>query len=512
MKNVVRDLVRRMIGNDAAGDALADVCSRCVAAVDEGDVCLRVEDASARERLKGERRLVSIAPDESRPFVLSGDRLYTRRNWCYEQTVKSRIREMASVADGETVDVPESGDFAKLSDEQRTAVSAMSGSRFSVLTGGPGTGKTFTFALAVRLARETQKDLRLSLAAPTGKAAARMTESLGKGVADGCTATTLHKLLRPNRDFVTFKHNRENPLGADWVIVDEASMIDLPMMAKLLDALPSGCRLTLVGDEHQLASVERGRVFGDLCQFPGVQVSRLTISRRFQHGGEIAVLSDAVNGGDEERAMATLQKGGELVQYRDIAAFGPFSPEGWADFLPVIRDRYAAFSGAQTSEAALEHLNDFRVLCAVRSGPYGVECLNDFIWRRLAAKGRCPIPVMITRNDRSLGVANGDVGVIMPNDPKNLHLPTETGVRSVRIELLDSTEMAFATTIHKSQGSEFTDVAVVLPPEGDNPLLTREILYTGITRTKRSVFVYASEKSVRKCCQRTVERLSGLIG
>ena len=153
-------------------------------------------------------------------------------------------------------------------------------------------------------------------------------------------------------------------------------------------------------------------------------------------------------------------------------------------------------------------MNDFRVLCALREGPYGVNRLNEYLKARLGKE--CPIPMMITQNDRLQAVSNGDVGVVMPDDPKVLYLPGDGEPRRIRTELLPATELAFATTIHKSQGSEFGDVAVVLPPGGENPLLTREILYTGITRTKGGVHIYAGDASVKACCGRSVERVTGI--
>jgi exodeoxyribonuclease V alpha subunit len=174
----------------------------------------------------------------------------------------------------------------------------------------------------------------------------------------------------------------------------------------------------------------------------------------------------------------------------------------------MCRERFAALADSKDPKTALDRLNGFRILCALRHGPYGAERLNEFV-KKLLGRG-CPIPMMITQNDRLQDVANGDVGVVMPGDPQRLHLPIADDTRSIRLELLPSMELAFATTIHKSQGSEFDDVAIVLPPDGDSPLLTREILYTGITRTKGSVRIYAGEASIVACCQKAVERITGL--
>ena len=206
--------------------------------------------------------------------------------------------------------------------------------------------------------------------------------------------------------------------------------------------------------------------------------------------------------------MSILGEVRDVVSYVDLAGIAAAAPAAWPGFVEMCRKRFAAFADSKDPKSALDRLNAFRILCALRHGPYGVERLNGFV-RKLLGRG-CPVPMMITQNDRLQDVANGDVGVVMPDDPRRLHLPVDGGTRSVRLELLPAVEAAFATTIHKSQGSEFDDVAIVLPPDGDSPLLTREILYTGITRTKGSVSIFAGEASVKACCEKTVERVTGL--
>ena len=510
MKNAVRDMLERMTGGNAK---VAEICASTVANLEEGDVCRRLDEE--------EMRLLSEVPevvrvvdgrtpveDVTAPFVVSGDLLYTRRNWQYERNVAERIGRMAGNVLASDVTLPDDGFYALLRKEQRDAVLAMCKSQFSILTGGPGTGKTHTIARAVKYLQDTNPGLRLALAAPTGKAAARMTESMAKAGVTAAPATTIHALLGARYDLVSFHHGRENPLSVDWLIVDEASMIGMPLMSKLLDALPDGCRLTLVGDVDQLASVERGHVFGDLCRMTGVSISRLRESTRFPPDGDIARIAAAVNGNNPSEAMAILGAGRDAVSYVDLSGVSAAAPAAWPGFVEMCRERFAAFAGSKDPETALDRLNGFRILCALRHGPYGAERLNEFV-RKLLGRG-CPVPMMITQNDRLQDVANGDVGVVMPDDPQSLHLPMAGGTRSIRLELLPAMELAFATTIHKSQGSEFDDVAIVLPPDGDSPLLTREILYTGITRTKGSVRLYAGEDSVVACCQKSVERVTGL--
>ena len=511
MKDAVRDLVLRMTGGN---EAVAEICAATVADVEDGDVCRRVSEEEAKA-LAAEPSVACFVDASSgadcaeTPFVICGDLLYTRRNWRYERNVAQRIAEMAANVSGGDLELPADEFYARLRDEQRAAVVAMCKAQFTILTGGPGTGKTHTIARAVRYLQETRPGLRLALAAPTGKAAARMTESMAKAGIVSAPAMTIHSFLGSRPDLVSFVHGRDNPLAVDWLIIDEASMIGLPLMSKLLDALPEGCKLTLVGDVDQLASVERGRVFGDLCRLPGVSISRLRESTRFPPDGDIARIADAVNGNRPDEVMSILKKGGGIVNYVELGAASAASPGSWPGFVELCREKFARFAASADAATALARMNDFRVLCALREGPFGVERLNAFIKTRLGK--RCPIPMLITRNDRLQAVANGDVGVVMPDEPKVLHLPGDDGPRRIRMELLPATELAFATTIHKSQGSEFDDVAIVLPPDGENPLLTREILYTGITRTKGSVHVYAGDEAVKACCQRSVARVTGLV-
>ena len=551
MKDTVFDFIFRMTDGNKA---VAELCAASIGGIGEGDVCLPLDEEQLRI-LKNVPPVAFFAAEDTSPasvrtpFVIAGGLLYTRRNWVYERRVSDWIlRSIQEKMDDSVTKLPDDPFYAGLRDEQKAAVIAMCNSRFSILTGGPGTGKTFTISRAVKFIHDRRPDFRLGLAAPTAKAAARMMESMPKDIGFAIPqATTIHKLLESNYDLVTFKHNRDNPLAFDWLVIDEASMIDLPLMAKLVDAIPDSCRLTLAGDADQLASVERGCVFHDLCRFPGVAVSCLVKSRRFPPDGDIAKLAAAVNAGTAKKAaeaMAILNGQSDLVSYVDLARLSrdsTFDPAKWPGFADKVLAGFAAFAESpdykpqgkegepkDPVEFALAHMNDFRVLCALRRGPFGSEQVARWIKKELEKKHgkKCSVPLMITKNDRTLEVTNGDVGVIMPDDPKTLHLP---GGRKIRLELLPATELAFASTVHKAQGSEFEDVAIVLPPnpgkrkaktDGDMEakgeeedsfkLLTREILYTAITRTKGSISLWASDAAVTHCAEHATERVSGL--
>ena len=520
---VTRNLMMRM----GCSPNTAELCGRAVAVQARGDVCLGPLNDDELVALRNVPGIGIPGKKQLLPFVLDGNMLYTRRNWQYEQNIRTHVRKMAVKCGN--VDVPTDGPFEAMEMCQREAVAIMCNYRLSILTGGPGTGKTYTIARAVKLIQATWGDkLKLGLAAPTGKAAARVREAMTKeadalGLVNIPSVLTIHSLLKPNHDFVSFKHNCDNPLDLHWLIVDEASMIDMPLMSKLLDALPKDCRLTLVGDAHQLASVEPGRIFSDLCKMAELPKCELNVSRRFESGGEIDRLATAVNNGEGDVVVNLLkEKSLTKIHYEEIPANQAHSPQKWGNFKTRIEELFLTFAEQQTSEGALAKLNACRVLCALRNGPFGINAMNRFIKNTLETRldAKIPIPTMITKNDHNLAVSNGDVGVIMPDresrDSLYLYDETDKTIRKIRQELLPDRETAFASTVHKAQGSEYEDVIVVLPPLHDDDsenirsLLTREILYTAITRTKGKVYLYATDDAIRHCCTHAVERCTGL--
>ena len=479
------------------------------------------------------------------------------------------------------------GETAAALDWQKVACAVALRGRVSVITGGPGTGKTYCaarlLALLFALDPEPQK-LRVALAAPTGKAAARLKQSIEASLGElqgrlgdalplqelashiGA-ARTLHALLGASHETRGFRFDAAHPLEVDVLIVDEASMIHLEMMAALLDALPAQARVVFLGDKDQLASVEAGAVLGDLCQGaqdgryaqdtvrfvqavagqqmperfvvakeeaaagPALlqQIVMLRESRRFS--GPIGELALAVNRGDTKAALAILaarprspsgadRAGGQPLQWveaRSAAAVVRLAVDGWAGldragggyraYLEVVRQRPRAGDGPGHQAWVREVLvafERFRVLCAVREGDWGVEGLNAAIERALAAEGLLDKrgewyegrPVMVTRNDYRAGVFNGDIGIALrplgldsasgsPGPALRVYLLDGNAVRSVAVGRLADAETAFAMTVHKSQGSEFDHTLLVLPPEGSR-VLTRELVYTGVTRAKKA--------------------------
>ncbi|MGP0173494.1 exodeoxyribonuclease V subunit alpha [Pseudomonas sp. NCHU5208] len=546
-----------------------------------------------------------LAEDAAAPLVLQGNCLYLRRYWDYEQRVAAHIRQRLLMPAQEPAQLgarlarlfPEPLLVAgeRLTDWQKLACALAARGHFTLVTGGPGTGKTTTVVRLLALLQEAAMAegtaLRLSLAAPTGKAAARLTESIGAQVASlpldeaikrqiPTTVTTLHRLLGSLPDSRHFRHDASNPLPLDVLVVDEASMIDLEMMANLLDALPVHARLILLGDKDQLASVEAGAVLGDLCRdaeqggystqtlawlesrtqepLPEGSLSQgeqplaqhivmLRHSRRFDSRSGIGQLALAVNGGDVARAKTVLT--GAYADLHQLLLVGEQDralerlllkgvgqqAQGYQHYLRVLHQQRPALEAADAqwdawAAAVLAAFDRFRLLCAVRKGRWGVEAMNQRIAQALQDAGLLEAdqlwyegrPVLVTRNDYSLGLMNGDIGIA-------LKLPDEEGgqrrqvlrvvfprndgsgeLRHILPSRLNAVESVFAMTVHKSQGSEFEHCALLIP-DTLNPVLTKELLYTGITRARNWFSLIESRAGIfEQAMQRRVERRSGL--
>ncbi len=466
---------------------------------------------------------------------LLGDLLYLDRYWLEEEQVCVDLLALSvSAAIGDTPAFERL--FPPGYDEQRAAAEIALSQAVTVLTGGPGTGKTTTVArllalLAGQAERAGAARPRIALAAPTGKAAARLAEAVAAEVQQlepvdrarlaGLQATTLHRLLgsRPDTS-VRFKHNRGNRLPHEVIVVDETSMVSLTMMARLLEAVRPGTRLILVGDPDQLASVEAGAVLADLVEGlrarRDVRVAALRTKHRF--GEAIGALAEAIRTGDADRAVELLRAGGRHIEW--------IEPGGSADRLRAVlvphalRMREAAVLGA--AEVALRTLDEHRLLCAHREGPYGASHWNRQVQRWLAEETGQPMslewyagrPLLVTANDYGLKVFNGDTGVVVAGqdgsrDGLRAVIAGATGPLFFATGRLADVETMHAMTIHKSQGSQAEEITVLMPPE-DSRLLTRELFYTAVTRAKVKVRVVGSEAEVRAALGRRAVRASGL--
>lgn len=465
------------------------------------------------------------AAAEGRPFVVESGRLYLRRYWRYEEETARRLLELAeSGAGAEEAEVaPE--DEAGLTGEQKAALRGALAARVTVITGGPGTGKTFVAARLLQILMR-RGGTKVVAAAPTGKAAARLKESLAaaaKGPDIGAVeAMTVDRLLgwKPGP---YFRHDAENPLRENVVVVDETSMLDLPKAAKLLRALGKDARLVLLGDENQLSSVDPGNVMAEICASERLagRVKRLTESRRFKAGTDVQRLASAVLAGAREEAWTTLT-GGRDVLWRDGAGldveqnrgFQARLAEGYRGFQAAVDAWKAAGEAEKAAKAdeVLKALGGYRVLCVTRHGPQGTEAVNRAAAALLfPGRGREDHydgrVVMVLKNNREIGLYNGDVGVVLGG---KAWFAAEGGTKSVPVFLLPEHETAFAMTVHKSQGSEFQCVTVVLPEKGCEALLRRELVYTAITRTRTRVDLWCTPAAFATAVETKTERNTGL--
>ena len=522
---------------------------------------------------------------ENRPLRLLGSRLYLDRYWRHEAQVAADLRRR-STADQPAVDlaVLSSGltrlfgpgpDDGGVDDLQRLAAATVLLRRFAVVAGGPGTGKTTTVARILALLHEQAAALgqpppRVALAAPTGKAAARLAEAVHHEAASldvdpavrrallSTPASTLHRLLgwQPGSRS-RFRHDATNPLGHTTVIVDESSMVSLSLMASLLAAVRPSARLVLVGDPRQLASVEAGAVLGDIvgpsgggglrlsaaarsalegvtgrpitAEDPGpgaVVADGIVVLRRVHRfGAGVAAVAEAIDGGDADRAVAALQAGTGGVQWIEVPPEVDVTraPELAGVRRAVVTAASAVFDAARAGEgrAALDALGSVQVLCAHRRGPGGAASWRSEIerWLRSALPGHgaggsrwyAGRPLLVTENDHALGVFNGDTGVVVDVGGGRLRAVFDRrgALLSLPLTRLGSVESLSAMTIHKAQGSQFGSVVVVLP-RPTSRALTRELLYTAVTRAQESLTLVGPEASVRTAIGRPVARASGL--
>jgi exodeoxyribonuclease V alpha subunit len=462
------------------------------------------------------------------PLVVEQDRLYLHRYWDYENRLAKKIKAMAhirpAVAQIDTV----LDRYFKVTEDidwQREAAKIAITQSFSIITGGPGTGKTTTVVKILAILQElAERPLHIALAAPTGKAAMRLQESIGSNKAAlPCTdaikqlipetVATLHRLLGAKPPSPYFHHDGTNPLVYDLVVVDEASMVDLALMSKLLDALKSGARLILLGDQDQLASVESGAVLTDLTVALPSHTLELKKSHRF--GGIIKELAVAVNQQQPEAAWQFLRTSDETVALLEQDLIGHIAGQ-YAPYLALVKngadfiDIYRAF-------------NRFQVLCSNHQGKKGVSDINYRVEQKLFVQKHIHLagtwyagrPVMITQNTAALHLYNGDIGLCLQDKEQNNKLmvffqDANGHIKKYLPSRLPNCETVFAMTIHKSQGSEFEDVLIVLP-ETINPVLTKELLYTGITRAKKTIKMAASKAIFSATVAQKIERVTGLI-
>ncbi len=531
---------------------------RLSASLSSGDSCLMVnseEEQGLRENgniCSDIKTPLTSAPLPPTPLVLWQGRLYLQRYFRYETRLAAQLNGLARIHESGVdsaalLDTCFGPDTEQAPDWQRRAADLALKRPLALISGGPGTGKTRTVAQILGLLLlSLGPDLHIALAAPTGKAAMRLRESIAKNLETltfspsikekiPTGASTLHRLLGVQRYSSGFRHHHDNPLPWDVVVVDEASMVDLALMSKLVDALKPGARLILLGDKDQLASVESGAVLADCIGALAENTVELKKSYRFDE--KIEAVARAVNTSDSQTAWALLA-GGRAAD-RTTGGVGLLS-EPMSAYICAQYARYMDKIGVKGHgerheddvRLLFQAFNEFRVLCATKRGGQSVEAINRRVERDLAAQGFPCLPggwypgrpVMIRQNDYNLNLFNGDIGICLPDpattgdDPANVgnHNKFQVwferedgGLKGYQPSLLPPHETVFAMTIHKSQGSEFAEVLVVLPT-ADSPLLTRELIYTAITRAKKKVLIAGDQHLFHAAVQRTISRSSGL--
>lgn len=537
---------------------------------------------------------------DNTPLVLSGSSnrplLYLRRYWHYEQQISSAINQRLSIQPDLALAESQqliaqlfSDNHSGGTDWQKVACLLAARNQFAIITGGPGTGKTTTVVRLLALLQglrlsQGQSKLQIHLAAPTGKAAARLSESIsgsiqrlqldsaiGESIKQSIPSqvTTLHRLLGSRPDSRHFRHHAANPLPTDLVVVDEASMMDVDMMSKLVSALPAHARLILLGDKDQLASVEAGSVLADLCQGAdsanyhadtsaflqqmGIELEpefiaangsklqqatcMLRHSYRFSAHPGIGALASAVNSGAAspatlEQIIATHPESLHRLKLQpnnqQLPELEQLAVDGYRHYLSCLKQQQPDSTQPQQLQdwalAVFAAHNSFQLLTAMRKGLFGVESLNLIIQRALQQQGLLSVrqgswyhgrPILITRNEYSLRLMNGDIGICMQWADGSLRVAFPDGAGGIRWILpsrLQAAETVFAMTVHKSQGSEFTHTALVLP-DHHSPVLSKELIYTAITRSKEVfTLAYSNQHALQQALTSSVERASGLQG
>ena len=515
----------------AAREAACSFVERLLAAEVQGDTAIEVSDEEAAW-LTTRPWVGSGTPPT--PLVLSGPLLQFHRYWDAEQRIVAALAPRVT-ANATPTALPdawlEAAHAHRVDPEKIALIAAALPQHLVLLTGGPGTGKTTTLAWLLAALLLLEPDRSIALAAPTGKAAERMREALQRAISflplsDAQRATlgnlqpsTLHRLLGISWSPVP-RYTAAAPLPYDIVVVDEASMVDVLLLAKLTDALQPSARLILMGDPNQLASVEAGNGLADLIRrFPQAHC-RLTRSHRFNEA--IGALADAVLQGNSGAALQLLTAGGEALRLLplDRTALIAEAERGFSGYLTQLT-HFRLGDYDQTANAAralLAHLTSFRVVTPLREESiWGANALNVRLLRAFARRGLKPIgrrylgePILIQENDYTLGLFNGDVGVLLPLSGELVAwFIAGEEVRAIPLTQLPQWESAFAMTVHKSQGAEFDEVLLVLP-DASTPLVTRELIYTAVTRAKKGVTVMGSSDAFICALERVTRRVSGL--
>lgn len=500
--------------------AFALLCARLSYQLSQGHSCMLINQA---ERVCLQASGL-ISADGSSPLVVENNRLYLQRYWFYENRLAQQLQSLLACPCPSQDSEPWLSRYPDLIAEQQEAIRKAVAQPFSMIIGGAGTGKTSTVVKILAILQQLAKvPLRIALAAPTGKAAARLQESIGANknklpcsqaikntIPD--TVTTVHYLLGAKAYSPFFKHKAQAPLPYDLLVIDEASMLDMALMSKLVDALKVGSRLILLGDKSQLCSVESGAVLADLTASLPAQTHTLKKSHRFHP--TIKALADAVNTQAADKAWQLLENGGETI--------GLLATNLMRTIMDGYRPYFECINADAEPAAIFNAFNTFRVLCSNRQTERGTIAINSRLEQQLASADKIRLlgqwyvgrPVMVTQNSPSFQLYNGDVGLCLQDKSSNklavFFLRADGSEKKISPHRMPQHETVFAMTIHKSQGSEFANCLCVLAAKM-NPILTKELLYTAITRAKEKLTLLGEYPIFCQTVQQKVSRSSGLF-
>ena len=559
-------------------DIINPIAYACSKKLSEGHICLDLDEYNRdnNKQIKSSDLLqksqwITDKEEETKAFIIKNNKVYLHRYFQYESDIISSIQKFLSeekIIERQELLLEHKSFINKIFnnqskeiDWQLIAVLMSFTHNFSIITGGPGTGKTTSIAKLLSIVFKINPNTKVALVAPTGKAAARIKESILQAKTqlkeldstikeqfDKIHSSTIHRLLGYKRGTHYFKHNAENPLNFDIIIADESSMIGISLMSKLMGAIPSNKQIILLGDKNQLASVEAGSIFGDICQTEensnvyqdktldfinqfskenlaenykirkyqllSEHIVELKKSFRFSAQRGIGKLSKAVLEGSLD---ATSLNDILTKNKAEILFFNQYKSKDFETFFELYKD----YIIESNPEEAIKKLNETRVLCATHKGEWGVESVNQKAEWHLKQKGLITPqygfyhnqPILITKNNYYLGVFNGDVGLIRKDKTGNLqaYFESDSGsIRTINPNFISEYKTVFAMTIHKSQGSEFNQIALILPEQDDASILSRELVYTGMTRAKQKLWLFSKEEVIIKASSKPILRASGI--
>ena len=503
----------------------------------EGHICLDIKGTAGTDRpvsqtrddrvkfpdldtwLKALQKSLMVSDNIQTPLVLDSDyKLYFSKHYDFQNRLSKNIAQRVSLKplkmDEATIDEMLEAYFTRSDDPvtpQKNGVRNALFNHLTIISGGPGTGKTYiTTVIKKMFFSYTQKhrlpEPKIICVAPTGKAASKMEQG-----------RTIHSILKPLKNSLGFYYNKNNPLQIDVMIIDEASMIDILLFTRLLEAIPMEANVIILGDKRQLSSIQAGSVFSDICRVKGLSTHLFFLDYNFRSKGKTGIenLSKAITGNDAQRLEEVLTSGRYPdVVFKSLKAKAPVA--GVVN--KYILEGYKPFVVSDTVEAALNELDGFKILCAHNSGEYGTLQINHVCENILRSANKFDIQeklfkkiIMVNTNDYKKGLFNGDTGISVEKNGKvNVFFKTlDNTVKQYRASDIPGNAAAFAITIHKSQGSEFETVLIIVPDKL-SPVMTRQLLYTGVTRAKTKIIIVGNIDIIKKAINLSVKRNSGL--